>query len=57
MAKARKEGKQKRNRANLVKRIKLIDKNTQLINKFKETAQDRLLVTARECFIRNQKHS
>ena len=38
MAKARKEGKQKRNRANLAKRIKLIDKNTQLINKFKETA-------------------
>ena len=56
MAKARKEGKQKRNRANLAKRIKLIDKNTQLLNKFKETAQDRLLVTARECFIRNQKH-
>ena len=38
MAKARKEGKQIRNRAKLVKRIKLIDKNTQLINKFKETA-------------------
>ncbi len=38
MAKARKEGKQKRNRGNLAKRLKLIEKNTQLLNKFKETA-------------------
>ena len=30
MAKARKEGKQKRNRANLAKRLKLIEKNIRL---------------------------
>ena len=30
MAKARKEGKQKRNRANLAKRLKLIEKNITL---------------------------
>ena len=38
MSKAKKEGKPKRNRGNLVKRLKLIEKNTQLLNKFKETA-------------------
>jgi hypothetical protein len=38
MAKAKKEGKPKRNRGNLVKRLKLIEKNNQLLNKFKETA-------------------
>jgi hypothetical protein len=32
MAKARKEGKAKRNRANLVKRLKMIQKNQELIN-------------------------
>jgi hypothetical protein len=32
MAKARKEGKPKRNRANLVKRLKMIQKNQELIN-------------------------
>jgi hypothetical protein len=32
MAKARKEGKAKRNRANLVKRLKLIQKNQEIIN-------------------------
>jgi len=32
MAKARKEGKSKRNRANLVKRLKMIQKNQELIN-------------------------
>jgi hypothetical protein len=34
MAKARKEGKPKRNRANLVKRLKTIEKNIQLINEY-----------------------
>jgi hypothetical protein len=34
MAKARKEGKPKRNRANLVKRLKIIERNTQLINEY-----------------------
>jgi hypothetical protein len=34
MAKARKEGKPKRNRANLVKRLKTIERNTQLINEY-----------------------
>ena len=38
MAKARKEGKPKRNRGNLAKRLKLIEKNTQLINEFEKTA-------------------
>jgi hypothetical protein len=38
MSKAKKEGKQKRNRGNLAKRLKLIEKNNQLLNKFKETA-------------------
>jgi hypothetical protein len=38
MAKAKKEGKPKRNRGNLVKRLKLIEKNNQLLNKFQETA-------------------
>jgi len=34
MAKARKEGKSKRNRTNLAKRLKMIEKNTQLLNKY-----------------------
>jgi hypothetical protein len=34
MAKARKEGKPKRNRANLVKRLKTIERNIQLINEY-----------------------
>jgi hypothetical protein len=38
MAKAKKEGKPKHNRGNLVKRLKVIEKNNQLLNKFKETA-------------------
>lgn len=38
MAKAKKEGKPKRNRGNLVKRLKVIERNNQLLNKFKETA-------------------
>ena len=32
MAKARKEGKAKRNRANLVKRLKMIQRNQEIIN-------------------------
>jgi hypothetical protein len=32
MAKARKEGKAKRNRANLVKRLKMVQKNQEIIN-------------------------
>jgi hypothetical protein len=35
MAKAKKEGKPKRNRGNLVKRLKMIEKNTQLLNEYK----------------------
>jgi hypothetical protein len=38
MAKAKKEGKPKRNRGNLVKRLKVIERNNQLLNEFKETA-------------------
>jgi hypothetical protein len=34
MAKARKEGKPKRNRTNLVKRLKTIEKNTQLLKQY-----------------------
>jgi hypothetical protein len=34
MAKARKEGKPKRNRANLAKRLKTIERNIQLINEY-----------------------
>jgi hypothetical protein len=34
MAKARKEGKPKRNRANLVKRLKTIEKNIQLLKQY-----------------------
>jgi hypothetical protein len=34
MAKAKKEGKPKRNRGNLVKRLKMIEKNTQLLNEY-----------------------
>jgi hypothetical protein len=35
MAKARKEGKPKRNRANLAKRLKMIERNNQLLNEYK----------------------
>jgi hypothetical protein len=35
MAKTRKEGKPKRNRANLVKRLKMIEKNVQLLESYK----------------------
>ena len=34
MAKAKKEGKPKRNRRNLVKKLNRIEKNIELINKF-----------------------
>jgi len=36
MAKAKKEGKPKRNRKNLSKRIKMINKNQELIKQLKE---------------------
>jgi hypothetical protein len=36
MAKARKEGKPKRNRANLVKKLKLIEKNRELLAKYEK---------------------
>ena len=36
MAKARKEGKPKRNRANLVKKLRLINNNQQLIKQYEE---------------------
>jgi hypothetical protein len=35
MAKARKEGKAKRNRANLLKRLKLIKQNEELLKSFR----------------------
>jgi hypothetical protein len=35
MAKARKEGKPKKNRANLVKKLKMMKRNEELLNKFK----------------------
>lgn len=35
MAKARKEGKPKRNRVNLVKRLKMIERNNQLLEQYK----------------------
>lgn len=35
MAKARKEGKPKRNRANLVKRLRMIEHNRQILEKYK----------------------
>jgi hypothetical protein len=34
MAKARKEGKPKRNRGNLVKRLKMIQKNEEILKKY-----------------------
>jgi hypothetical protein len=34
MAKAKKEGKSKKNRGNLVKRLKLISKNRELLKKY-----------------------
>lgn len=37
MAKARKEGKPKKNRGNLVKRLKIIERNQEILNKYKET--------------------
>jgi hypothetical protein len=37
MAKARKEGKPKRNRRNLVKRLRIINKNEEILNKLKES--------------------
>lgn len=36
MAKARKEGKPKRNRGNLVKKIRMIKKNQELIKQYSE---------------------
>jgi hypothetical protein len=36
MAKARKEGKPKRNRVNLVKKLRLIEKNQLLIKKYEK---------------------
>jgi hypothetical protein len=37
MAKARKEGKPKRNRGNLVKRLRIINKNEEILNRLKES--------------------
>jgi hypothetical protein len=34
MAKAKKEGKPKRNRGNLVKRLRMIERNVQLLNEY-----------------------
>jgi hypothetical protein len=36
MAKAKKEGKQKRNRGNLVKRLRMIENNRAILQKLKE---------------------
>jgi len=38
MAKAKKEGKPKRNRGNLVKRLKVIEHNEKILNEYKKTA-------------------
>jgi len=38
MAKAKKEGKPKRNRANLVKRLRVIERNEKILNEYKKTA-------------------
>ena len=38
MAKAKKEGKQKRNRGNLVKRLRMIENNRAILQKLKEEA-------------------
>ena len=37
MAKARKEGKPKRNRGNLVKRLRIINKNEEILKRIKES--------------------
>jgi flagellin-specific chaperone FliS len=37
MAKARKEGKSKRNRANLVKKLRIINKNQEILKRLKES--------------------
>ena len=37
MAKARKEGKPKRNRGNLVKKLRMIQKNQELISKYEKS--------------------
>lgn len=37
MAKARKEGKPKRNRGNLVKRLRIINKNEEILRRIKES--------------------
>jgi hypothetical protein len=37
MAKARKEGKPKRNRGNLVKRLRIINKNEEILKRLKES--------------------
>jgi hypothetical protein len=39
MAKARKEGKTKRNRANLLKKLKTIQKNEEIIKSWKESTK------------------
>jgi len=41
MAKAKKEGKPKRNRANLVKRLKTIERNIQLINEYSKRTKNK----------------
>jgi len=38
MARAKKEGKPKRNRGNLAKRLKLMERNIQLLKEFEKTA-------------------
>ena len=40
MAKAKKEGKPKRNRANLIKRLRVIKNNEELISKYMKTLED-----------------
>jgi hypothetical protein len=37
MAKARKEGKPKRNRSNLVKKLRIINKNQEILKRLKES--------------------
>lgn len=37
MAKAKKEGKPKRNRKNLIKRLRIINRNEEILNKLKKS--------------------
>ena len=44
MAKAKKEGKPKKNRANLAKRLKMIEKNRELLSKYEKQEKPAFLL-------------